>query len=444
MFTLPEGVEHGTPEGWAAGCRSEKTCPALYTHGMCCVYAHIRSQTDVRYFKAKQRDPSPAAIAARLGIAPLPSRDVEKIAAQDDEFAARGENYRYKARRPRPPAPAPEPSDTDHQEPAMPEPERPTTDDTPAKSPTPVDAATAPITTDKWTAGMSATEKALTLRSIREWARANGFPGVPTRGRIPQDALAAFDTAHPHGIPQLAHTTPPATDDKAAALELHKAGVADTDIPAATALAERPVTDDDVAHRSDLLDETRQRIAPSPHGKRCPQKVRYGTVYEAEKALKSIQAKSPDRENRAYLCPHCHGYHLTSQPKKTTRPPRPLHNRVADAFPTDVTALPRPDWADVTIPEDIERLRTLAAHLEAELARVEPERDAAHAALPFLLRSWDGERAARLQAEHDIDLLVAEINRLTLNVLRLETDLHTYKTAATPRPPRLPWKRLAR
>ena len=34
------------------------------------------------------------------------------------------------------------------------------------------------------------------LKSIREWARANGHPDLGDRGRIPQAIVAAYDAAH--------------------------------------------------------------------------------------------------------------------------------------------------------------------------------------------------------------------------------------------------------
>lgn len=34
------------------------------------------------------------------------------------------------------------------------------------------------------------------LKSIREWARGNGFPDLGDRGRIPQAIVAAYDAAH--------------------------------------------------------------------------------------------------------------------------------------------------------------------------------------------------------------------------------------------------------
>lgn len=58
--------------------------------------------------------------------------------------------------------------------------------------------------------------------------------------------------------------------------------------------------------------------------RRCPDKVRYADRWEAEHALASCELESwrghPERrERRAYECPHCGGWHLTSQPRRDRR-----------------------------------------------------------------------------------------------------------------------------
>lgn len=59
-------IPHGTPAGFAAGCRDEKTCPALAEHGMACLHAHVRSITDTRYMRLAADGHPPAEIARRL------------------------------------------------------------------------------------------------------------------------------------------------------------------------------------------------------------------------------------------------------------------------------------------------------------------------------------------------------------------------------------------
>jgi hypothetical protein len=55
--------------------------------------------------------------------------------------------------------------------------------------------------------------------------------------------------------------------------------------------------------------------------KRCEEKIRYGTAVGAKWALWGIWLDRylrgrRRRERRAYACPHCGGWHLTSQPKR--------------------------------------------------------------------------------------------------------------------------------
>lgn len=60
-----------------------------------------------------------------------------------------------------------------------------------------------------------------------------------------------------------------------------------------------------------------------PHCKRSG-KVRYRDRRQAVDALQVIQAQRPDghHECRVYRCPHCRGWHLTSQPLQPKTPTR--------------------------------------------------------------------------------------------------------------------------
>jgi hypothetical protein len=56
--------------------------------------------------------------------------------------------------------------------------------------------------------------------------------------------------------------------------------------------------------------------------KRCKEKIRYGTAAGAKWSLwgiwldRYLRGRRHRRERRAYACPHCDGWHLTSQPKR--------------------------------------------------------------------------------------------------------------------------------
>lgn len=99
LVELPAGVDHGTPAGFTTGCRKPASCPAVYWHGMCCQYAHVREMTDNRYHAARRADPAPSAIARALGFRPvlapegltIPPRPVTPHPAGDSRDRAGGE-----------------------------------------------------------------------------------------------------------------------------------------------------------------------------------------------------------------------------------------------------------------------------------------------------------------------------------------------------------------
>ena len=49
------------------------------------------------------------------------------------------------------------------------------------------------------------------------------------------------------------------------------------------------------------------------YGRGCQGKHRFGSEYDAGKRAKTIEIGGGPAM-RAYLCPHCGGYHLTSRP----------------------------------------------------------------------------------------------------------------------------------
>ena len=51
--------------------------------------------------------------------------------------------------------------------------------------------------------------------------------------------------------------------------------------------------------------------------KMCKDKVRFNNEPAALEAIRRINpTKRPNKPNRAYKCPKCHGYHLTRSPKR--------------------------------------------------------------------------------------------------------------------------------
>lgn len=504
---LPAGVEHGTPEGYAAGCHKDTGCPALHTHGMACVYAHVRSTTDVRYYKAKVRNPDPAAIAAVLGIKPPGIRDVEKDAAIDEAFDERHGDYRYRPGRPhrdRKPTAAQDAAqplaeranDTDPQEdagvpaietetpaevtpvveaeamghpttttpnPTEETPTMPTPADVARKTPKPRKKPEPPtLTTDKWTAGLSRYAKTKVLAEIRDWCRTNGYPGTPTHGRIPQDALAAYDAAHDpvsvesgssddaltttHGggtIPIVIGETVPlrSSDILGAADKGKRRKVKMTEPTEPLEPAEYAESLEQLRDRIDpLVPETlaslkEQAIAAIERGEAVAFLLDVRGTIGARRNIDTLAAfgctfyparipenKINDDETRdrpatvvsnthaGAVCKQCH---QENHPGCTGRLHGPmggaqcqcdcpasrfLRNNTGDAAAPDQPTMMRgalrrideepagnvidirghrPDWADVTVSEDVERARSLAVRLEQELAEVTRQRDEA-------------------------------------------------------------------
>lgn len=404
---LAEGIEHGTPEGYQAGCRKEKTCPALYTHGMCCLYAHVRSTTDVRYFKAKARDPRPAAIAAALGIkSPEPAAVVVE-AAVDDEFASKppGYHYRTRHRAPAAPNPAEPPAPTHPKEPAMPTP----ADVAAATTPKPRAKKTPP--TPAPASGRTKTE----IHAIREWAQAQGLP-IGTAGRIPKRILDAYDTAHPEDAAQplaeSSHDSAPQEDAGAPVIERE----------APTAPSEPAAEDEEMGHPQ--LTETEIEADKNAAEARAALAAANDDAIAIEEAL-AEGADIPtgndytdvldEARDRAHAPTPAELAEIFGVPVDAVVPHTTYENaqQRADALKRELTEQlyaethpeqPRPEWADVAIAEDVEKARNIAVRLEQELAQAEADRDTARAALELTLQkcATEREKASALRIRLDI------------------------------------------
>lgn len=168
---LPDGIEHGTPEGSAAGCKSETACPAAYTHGLTCFVAGIRAASlNPRYLAAHRRDPRPAAIARALGFTPIhrstPTMTTKTAPAPTDVAPAA-------------PTPTPEPvEDTAPTAETVPVKEQLAPKRPARKKPTPKPDRTGP-----------------TQSVIRAWAKEHGIP-VSQKGNIARDVIDAYTDAH--------------------------------------------------------------------------------------------------------------------------------------------------------------------------------------------------------------------------------------------------------
>lgn len=441
MFELPDGVQHGTPEGFAAGCRLEKQCPALHTHGMCCLYAHVRSQTDPRYYKAKVRDPRPAAIAMRLGIRPPKPTAAAEQEAIDAEFAQRPADYRWKKRYDRhvnqptdqPPVNNPDPTESAASaavdEPApgspstKPEPAQPLAEQ--SQDPEPQEDAGAPVieeetpsagtsgvegedmghptttattTSEEPTVTTTPTDERTELerrcaeaiatatgrKKIRDWAAAQGFV-VARNGRIPTLFVRSFVLdQHPELADQVdtdIEATHPSTPTPTPDVEpADGPPIRDTD-----PVDETPSAEDEAPEPSEQTLDTVGIFVPAQPA---------DLVVDVDVTVPPIFAEEPDEE-------------ITEG------------EVLASEF--------RPDWAGVTIPADVRAARAIAARLEEENARLTAEYERLttnqNRLMQQLREAKDRELALRDAADQEDDVDLRTARDLALRALSAEETL---------------------
>lgn len=243
-------LEHGTPEGYEAGCTSNVNCPAMHVHGMSCETAYLRFVSgERRYMQLRGRGLTSTAIAKRLGFNAAQSLDraIEQARYPSAVIVARARFARV-----HPETPAPEPvaapplaeraNDPEPQEDAseaietetatapvvedeaMGHHTEPTTGKEHTMTATATPARTADgletyeqLTTDQWTTGMTQRAKTEKLAEIRAWARSHGHPDIPSKGKIPQAALHDYAAAHPVDDEPVDPITPEEQDELAAA-----------------------------------------------------------------------------------------------------------------------------------------------------------------------------------------------------------------------------------
>lgn len=260
-----DGYPHGTVEGYDGGCRGG-ACPAGVEHNMSCKRAKALSNGDFRYKRLATAGRTPAEIAAIID-----GHEPAQPLAENSHDPAPQEGAGATTPRPREKHPTPEPV-AEGEEMGHPT----TTEDTtmpfeqfhPEK-----------ISTDQWTSGLTLRQKTEKLRQIREWCR-NAGHDIPTKGKIPQAALADYAASHKTAAKELAETDVSTTDlpdAAAAAVDLAAAGKLNlVDAAGAAAAAvdtfdlhptPAPANDDAgsgteaLAEFSEALEATRERLA---------------------------------------------------------------------------------------------------------------------------------------------------------------------------------------
>lgn len=325
-------VEHGTPEGYERGCVTETDCPAFHVHGLSCETAYYRfASGERRYLQLRGQGLTPTQIAAKLGF--RYHSQLQKALDSADPVRAAAMQRAADAHRITPtPEPEPSPPTTPtREETPMPTPDD-TTPDTP-QEPTP--APRKPRTGHKPKPALSATLSKQERADCRTWAAAHGHTVTP-RGRIAEHVIRAWQNRD--------QNTP-------------------TIDPAPAVSAETVDPDLDMAHRSDMLDETRARIAePDP----------------------TPPAKDPDAAAGD-----------SEEPEPDTS---------------------RPEWAVVALQQDLERARRWAIHYEQELAVTK-------AALEFTIRKWGDERERAADASRAATTAKAQQLQSAIALARRNADL---------------------
>lgn len=416
-----DGFPHGTVQGYLNGCRGS-ACPAGVEHGLSCKRAKQLDAGDYRYKRLTREGKTPSEIAAALAEKPhhtdkpAPDRQARHLAGLDREFRDTPVVNTSAPFTERPPEETPAmPTPKDLAKTSKPLTAAPVEETIPYETAegvvTAVDldgtihrekppAQQPQLTTDKWTAGLTRYAKTKVLSQIRDWCRTNGYPDVPTHGRIPQDALTAYDAAHGEiSIDIVADTT-----------KLHEAP-AEADLAAVEA---EKLTTDAIAQ---IFDIPAEPLADEPHptatelaGERAREWSE--RMAEVEEALSDVllpgtltpleptEFDEALEQSRERIAEQFEG--AAPAPTEVLRGAQRRvdeHTVTAGAGPVLEPAGERPEWAEVAISVDVERARDLAARLEAELARTE-------AALATVIERWWAQVAENTRLRNEMDELV--------------------------------------
>lgn len=140
------------------------------------------------------------------------------------------------------------------------------------------------------------------------------------------------------------------------------------------------------------------------------------TLHVGQHGLNDRQALADDADQAL------HDLHTTPTP-------------IANPAPTSSSPPPRPEWADITIPEDIRTLtherdqaRRIAIALEQELAHTETELDTAHNALHTTLTAWNTTKTTLNRLADACETLHTEL-QTTRATLHTRIDAHNHANA---------------
>lgn len=465
---MTERLEHGTPEGYDAGCTVDVECPAFAIHGMSCETARIRYVSgETRYLRLRALGRTSTQIAHELGFTAATSAQRALAETRPEYQAAMRRRIAETQRLAGAPTTSTPTSDPTRKETAMPspadvaktskpltvqpvpeipdpvvdalaeEPPAPTVVDEPIAEPAvpktprqkPVTKPAAKRPTKPATAATAAPAPSV----VRAWARENGID-VNAKGSVRSDVMAAYLDAHNGKAPAQPET------DEDRAVRIARETIAE--VAAAEDLAHQPV---DPAEFDEAMAKARDRAEleqlnrdadgepdlPVAVGQQLvdenddvaevlhlpdPELVvaLEGTVTDTEMAAACVD---PDGTARIELIRRIEdGWTNVTRGGEyfpSVRVAATFDDVVVTYLPEPV-AMPapegRPEWADVTIPEDIEKARAIAVRLEQELAHVEEQLASAYNAVDVTLAKWDTDTSA-LKAENQklaVQLAVAQ------------------------------------
>lgn len=415
---MTEPLEHGTPEGYDAGCTVDVRCPAFAIHGMSCETARIRYVSgEPRYLRLRALGLTSAQIAHELGFTPASSAQRAIAETRPEYQAAVARRVAETQRRAGAPTTTPTPTTPDPtpKEPAMPSPadvaktskpltvqpvpEIPDTvtealaeDTTPdvveeaiAAPAVPKTPRRKPVTRPAAKRPTNSAAAAPAQSAIRAWARENGVD-VNAKGSVRSEVVAAYLEAHSGQAPaEVAEPLTPAEFDEAMTKARERAELeqlnrdADGEPGLPVAVGQQLV--DEVPEDSyEVLDRL------------------FNAVLDA---LGIRHDQDPIIQARAIIA---------------ERDRAVIENNARELDKISKLADPaRPEWADVTIPEDIEKARSIAVRLEQELAHTEEQLASAHNAVDVVLAKWDTDTTELKARIHrmEVDLAAA---RQTANI----------------------------
>ncbi|MFF8187708.1 hypothetical protein ACF044_10670 [Microbacterium sp. NPDC016588] len=428
------GYPHGTVEGFDGGCRGG-ACPAADEHGLSCKRAKTLSRSDIRYNRLVKAGRTPAEIAAII----------DHGEPEDTAIAVEAATVTVES-----PAPAEKPAAV-YVGAAV----------TVSTNPAPVDTA----------AREELISTAEGRAKIREWGRAQGFV-LGVKGKLPGGVVAAYLRAHGLTAPETAPAEPVTPEEFSEALEQTRERIAEAPAVVAPEVGGTEEIDPEVGARAwvryddgvgvvrevqcdddGIATHVRVTFLPDPRDVEAWETIDWLDIVTEPLAVNQFtydrfgtddiyeELERWENEGRVWRTPSD-----TARDLGTAIAVPALNN--AQTVLGD--AGDRPEWADVTVPEDIRAARTTAARLEEDnarlagelteaeadynalharydllaagtaLAEVERERDEARSALELTIRKWDQAQ----QRAADALTVLGRISAAHLELLR-KTDTLT-------------------